>query len=514
MFVPSLKQAIKPKPIVALATTPTDKVISLMSQSRTSCVLIAGETADSGSLKMSSASQILGIFTERDVVGLIASDFSLKEIEVHRVMTKPAIVLKESPTQEQDIITVLTLFRKYRIRHLPILDRFGHLVGLIDQQSIRSILQPIDFMRLRRVAEVMNGRVIHAPLSSSVLHLAKLMAIYHVSCVVLAEALGSVPQEPSEASFEIWSDETCQIKPVRPVGIVTERDIVQFVNLGLDLENLTGKTVMSTPLFPIQPGESLWEAHQQMEQRRVRRLVVTGEYGELVGIITQTSLLQALDPIEMYAEIEMLQELLQQSESEREALLKQLIARNKLLESLALTDQLTGLPNRRAMDRAFPQILQTSAISLSDRHDSVWVFVIDVDYFKRVNDTYGHPTGDRLLKEIASRLQSQARGDSWLYRYGGEEFVCITPGLSHETAWDYGESLRLAIANKPFETADSQIVPITISIGAAMTTAARNTDKQTLLNLADTALYKAKREGRNRLRIMSSSRLSSLVAKD
>ena len=512
MFVPSLKQAIKPKPLVTSATTPTDKVVSLMSQSRASCVLVVGEIPDSDSFNTSSASPIIGIFTERDVVRLIASDTSLNETEVHLVMTKPAIVLKESSTQEQDIIVVLTLFRKHRIRHLPILDRFGHLVGLIDQQSIRSVLQPIDFMRLRRVAEVMNGRVIHAPLSSSVLHLAKLMAIYHVSCVVLAEPLGSVPQEPSEASFEIWSDETCQIKPVRPVGIVTERDIVQFVNLGLDLEKIPGKTVMSTPLFPIQPGESLWEAHQQMQQRRVRRLVVTGEYGELVGIITQTSLLQALDPIEMYAEIEVLQHLLQQSESERETLLKQLIARNKLLESLALTDQLTGLPNRRAMDQAFPQILSSSAKSQSARYDSVWVFVIDVDYFKRVNDTYGHPTGDRLLKEIASRLQSQARTDSWLYRYGGEEFVCITPGLSQEMAWEYGETLRLAIANQPFEISESQIVPITISIGAAMTTVSSNTDKQSLLRLADSALYQAKREGRNRLRILSSSRLSSLFA--
>ncbi|GAB4296441.1 MAG: hypothetical protein Fur0025_33990 [Oscillatoriaceae cyanobacterium] len=504
MFVSSLKQAIEDRPVATTADTSIDKVISMMSQSRASCVLVVeentvgtGDTVSLGGEEKASVSPIIGIFTERDVVRLIASHSSLKDLKVAEAMSQPVIVFRESPTDEQDIITVLNLLRRYRIRHLPVLNQSGVLVGLITQQSIRSVLQPIDFMRLRRVGEVMNRRVIHAPTNTSVLHLAKLMAIYHVSSVVLAEPLKSALAEPLEATFESWSDDSCKLKPVTPVGIVTERDIVQFLNLGLNLETLQAETVMSAPLFPIKPWDSLWEAHQQMQRLRVQRLVVAGDRGELAGIITQTSLLQALDPIEMYAEIEVLQQLLQQSESEREALLAQLMARNKLLESLALTDQLTGLPNRRAMDQALMQILRSST------SEGVWLFMLDVDYFKRVNDTYGHPTGDHLLKEIADRLGAVTRSDSWLYRYGGEEFVCIATGLSVEAAWDYGECLRQAIAELPFQMSPKLALPITISIGGATISAGNAAEKQALLDLADRALYEAKRCGRNCIRLLS-----------
>ncbi|MBO0348042.1 GGDEF domain-containing protein, partial [Phormidium pseudopriestleyi FRX01] len=216
----------------------------------------------------------------------------------------------------------------------------------------------------------------------------------------------------------------------------------------------------------------------------------------------------ALDPMEMYAEIEVLQELLQQSESEREALLKQLIARNKLLESLALTDELTGLPNRRAMEQALPQMLPHSAAQEKSVYsDYICLFAIDVDFFKRVNDTYGHPTGDGVLREIAARLQRQTRGNSWFYRYGGEEFICLTVGIGPETAWEYGEELREAIASEPFKTAEGVEIPLTISIGGAIAPLSGITaqgvkigqDPQALLEFADRALYQAKGEGRNRV---------------
>ncbi|MEB3826459.1 diguanylate cyclase [Phormidium sp. CCY1219] len=506
MFVDSLRQAIDGEPITTTADTPLSEAIALMSRGRSSCVLVV-DRPPSGENK---TCRLLGIWTERDVVRRIASAKEFQGVTIGEVMTTNVITLQDSPGEERDIVTALSLFRQHRIRHLPVLDMQGQFLGIITHQSIRGVLKPIDFMRLRRVIEVMNPRVIHAPRQTSVLHLAKLMALYNVSCVTIAEHHNSKLLPPSQSPWGGYSADSCQIKAVKPVGIVTERDVVQFRNLELDLEGLCAEKVMSTPLFPITPEASLWEAHQQMQRRHVQRLVVTGPEGELAGIITQTSLLQALDPMEMYAEIEVLQQLLQQSESEREALLKQLIARNKLLESLALTDALTGLPNRRAMEQAMPQMLpQPDEVEEERWEGYVCVFAIDVDYFKRVNDTYGHSTGDLVLKEIAARLQETARSNSWFYRYGGEEFVCITPGISPQTAREYGESLRRAIAYKPFKTSDRVAIPVTISIGCAIANLAKQKtqpdeqllDPLVLLDLADRALYQAKGEGRNCLRI-------------
>ena len=128
------------------------------------------------------------------------------------------------------------------------------------------------------------------------------MAEYPVSCVVVTELDAN--------------------NGIQPLGIVTERDIVQFQALELDFLNIQAHTVMSTPLFCLKPQHSLWDAHQEMQRRRVQRLVVTGERGELIGIVTQTNLLQALDPMEMYSVVNFLQQKVYQLETEKIELLQ------------------------------------------------------------------------------------------------------------------------------------------------------------------------------------------------
>lgn len=183
---------------------------------------------------------------------------------------------------------------------------------------------------------------------------------------------------------------------------------------------------------------------------------------------------------------------------------QQLTARNELLESLSLTDQLTGLLNRRAMDQALPHMLrQVGTRDANTRYRYLCVFLIDVDHFKQVNDTYGHTVGDCVLQAIAGRLQSNARPSSLLYRYGGEEFVCITLGLNLHNGLEYGEGLRSCIAERPFKISNDLLLPITISIGGAIASAVNLVDSQDLLHQADRALYRAKHEGRNCLRMFS-----------
>lgn len=183
---------------------------------------------------------------------------------------------------------------------------------------------------------------------------------------------------------------------------------------------------------------------------------------------------------------------------------QQLTARNELLESLSLTDQLTGLLNRRAMDQALTHMLRQVGNREADtRYRYLCLFLMDIDHFKQVNDTHGHTVGDTVLQGLAARLQSNARHSSLLYRYGGEEFVCITLGLNPQTCLEYGEALRSVIASDPIQVSDDLAVSITISIGGTIASTSNLVDTQELLHQADCALYQAKRDGRDCLRMFS-----------
>ncbi len=282
-------------------------------------------------------SQLVGVFTERDIVRLTAAGFPLGSIKIADIVRRPPITLKQSPAH--DVFTALGLFRQHRIRHLPIVDEQGRAVGIVTHESIRRALQPVNLLtRLRYVKDVMTTQVIHATETSSVLELAKLMTQHQVSCVVITAERGREGEREKRREGE-WERENGRegewtsshplipspphpLSPsycsqsLIPVGIVTERDIVQFQALELDLTRMLARDVMSTPLFSLLPSDSLWLAHQEMQQRQVRRLIVTGNQGELVGIVSQTSLLQVLNPADMYGVIEILQQAVEERTSE------------------------------------------------------------------------------------------------------------------------------------------------------------------------------------------------------
>lgn len=227
------------------------------------------------------AGQLIGIFTERDVVRLSVAGLDLATVKVAEFMTTELVTLRQSDVPT--VLNALSLMRQQNIRHLPVVDDDGQLIGLVTPYSIRQVLQPVYLLKLRLVAEVMTPQVIHAHQNTSVFELAQYMDTYSTNCVVLLE-------------------------DAKPVGIITERDIVQFKVLELDLVRTPAHAVMSTPLFLLKPSDSLWEAHQQMQRRRVRRLAVQSTAGELLGMVTQTHLLQVLDPIELYDTVELLQD--------------------------------------------------------------------------------------------------------------------------------------------------------------------------------------------------------------
>jgi diguanylate cyclase (GGDEF)-like protein len=151
------------------------------------------------------------------------------------------------------------------------------------------------------------------------------------------------------------------------------------------------------------------------------------------------------------------------------------------LERLALTDELTGIPNRRRWDEQLPRELGRSL-----RYDEpVCVAMLDLDRFKEYNDTYGHQAGDRLLKEVTAAWQTVLRPYDMLARYGGEEFSLTLMDCELAEAILIIERLRDA-------------TPAGASCSAGVARWDRNEDPSTLVGRADHALYEAKREGRNR----------------
>jgi two-component system, cell cycle response regulator len=161
----------------------------------------------------------------------------------------------------------------------------------------------------------------------------------------------------------------------------------------------------------------------------------------------------------------------------------------------AITDALTGLHNRRYMETH----LATLAEQAAGRGKPLALMMLDIDYFKSINDTHGHDAGDDVLREFAMRIRKSIRGIDLACRYGGEEFVIVMPETDLHVAGMVAERLRRSVAGEPFAIQKgAERIEVTISIGLS-TLERKGEPVADVLKRADTALYRAKHEGRNRV---------------
>ena len=190
------------------------------------------------------------------------------------------------------------------------------------------------------------------------------------------------------------------------------------------------------------------------------------------------------DPLELQARLRIGRRLL--------ALQQELIAARDALHAQATRDGLTGLLNRTAIMDALQEELARAA----RREAGVGILLADLDHFKRVNDTYGHLAGDAVLRESASRMQDCLRTYDRIGRYGGEEFLAILPDCASVDLIDVAERIRDGLARSAI-VVDGGLVPVTASIGASWVHGGCKEDS--LVQVADEALYEAKRGGRDRV---------------
>lgn len=156
-------------------------------------------------------------------------------------------------------------------------------------------------------------------------------------------------------------------------------------------------------------------------------------------------------------------------------------------------------PMTQVFNRQYFEAQLTSELSFALRHHTeLSLLVVDLDYFKKVNDTYGHLAGDAVLRSAAEVLQSQLRTEDTLARYGGEEFVVLLRGVALTDAVRAAERLRSAVERASF-TYGSQVIPVTLSIGCASVADCGEASPEVLIEIADRRLYAAKNNGRNRV---------------
>jgi diguanylate cyclase (GGDEF)-like protein len=161
------------------------------------------------------------------------------------------------------------------------------------------------------------------------------------------------------------------------------------------------------------------------------------------------------------------------------------------IEELAQTDELTGLPNRRSIVK-----MLDDEIVRGRRGTPCSVAMIDIDWFKRINDTYGHPAGDEVLRTVAITVFANIRGNDRFGRYGGEEFLLVLPDTAHDEAAQIVERLRAMIAELDW---NAFAIDMAVTISAGLASLAPEDYSDAILCRADRALYAAKAGGRNRI---------------
>ena len=266
--------------------------------------------------------------------------------------------------------------------------------------------------------------------------------------------------------------------PLEALMLARDGDF-DLVILSLSLQNTDGmrlcsqlKTLESTRHTPILA---------LVEEGDTKRLVRALEIG------INDYLIRPLDKNELVARVK--------TQIKRKRYSDRLRQNLQLSLEMAITDQLTGLFNRRYMSRH----LDTQLKAALDAKKPMSFLIMDIDFFKSINDTHGHAIGDEILRAFAARLKANVRGIDLACRYGGEEFVVIMPETDVAFAYAVAERLRQNVADVPFPISSSdKALTVTVSIG--VTSIERPDDTaDTILKRADAALYRAKRDGRNRV---------------
>ncbi len=252
--------------ICELKNVLTKKVISVTQEiSVFNVILIMVENGIS-SIVITDDKKPVGIFTERDVMRLAKRSAEFSKIKINEVMSKPVLTVDIN----SDILEVYGIYKRNRIRHIVVLDLNGNIAGLVSSTDIVNNLGLEFYLEFKSVLQIMERKVLTIEKGLTVMDAVSKMKANMVSCIVIEEGL-------------------------RPLGILTERDIIRILRDGHDLNTLIINEVMSQPVYSVESTASVYDAAEILKSRRIRRLVIVDHNGMTCGVITQSDIIRGLE---------------------------------------------------------------------------------------------------------------------------------------------------------------------------------------------------------------------------
>lgn len=372
------------------------------------------------------------------------SDLSLRKLERVR--------------DHEHVLVALELLEETKFRYLAVVNENNAVIGVVTYTDILASIDPAILIEKKTIGELIS----------------RLEPATFPPDWILEDVL------PHLQKLE---DSIVVVESGFPAGLITMRDVFKTVARG-ESTALPLSHYMSAPLITTPYNASIQETLAQLKTFNIKRAVVVNEHGKLLGLVTQNELVGFAYGSWV--------NLIKHHAAELRELVVILEARAKTLEQSAYTDPLTGIGNRRF----FHQRLEEEIERIQRYHTASFSIVfIDIDYFKRVNDTYGHLVGDEVLKTVARALADMTRKTDEAVRWGGEEFALLLPHTPLHEAEGFAARVLTNVAAREYP----HNIQITISAGVGEFSPGEK--DMSFLERVDRALYRAKINGRNRVEI-------------
>lgn len=356
---------------------------------------------------------------------------------------------------EESVLHLLTRFDNSNSRYLGVRNADLELIGVVSYSDVLASVDPVLMMERKTLADVLNKR--------------------RIDMVSFSASTEDILTQLINAEDAVLVSENGKL-----VGIVTTKDAIRLIKENADTQAPIGR-YMTSPVWTINQQETIKSAIEHLKEKKYKRAIVVSDEGALVGVVTQRELVDIT--YGRWAE------LMKLHAHELGELVHMLKSENQVLQKETLTDPLTGVGNRRRIN----QIIE-SEIGRYYRHSMVpfSVLLLDIDFFKKINDAHGHLVGDQVLKGLCKKILAMLRVSDEIARWGGEEFAVLLPTANKEHATTLAERIRADIAKTDFDG-----MRVTVSIGVAEYV--RGESLEELLGRVDQALYTAKQGGRNKV---------------
>ena len=397
----------------------------------------------------------------------------VKDGDIFRILT--VVDILNLQTQDVDLNTSIKDYE------LPIIQTINKNKNVLD--TIEYLNDSIEYLCVVNEDKSLYGLVTHTDITSNI-DPDTLMDNYKLQDLLRLgsrmkwakkdEIISELLQKMTTSSF----DNIIVVEDSKPIGILTTKDVMKLIKDGENLD-LPVSSYMSSPVDTISKNASIKEALDFVKLKHYKRVVVVDNDGDLVGIVSQKELISLT-----YSRWAMLMKEYHEELTEINSMLEN---KNKEYAQMASTDPLTGLYNRHK----FSELYLSSYEVMTQRENSMSLILLDIDHFKKINDTYGHNAGDSVLVQVSHALLKTLRNIDVVCRWGGEEFVLLLPTATLEQAIYLAEKLRIYIQDLDL----NPIEQISASFGVSLVKV--GDDMEDVIDRADKALYLAKDSGRN-----------------